>query len=156
MKKNKKIVFVCLGNICRSPMGEGAMKYWVEEKRASGSYFIDSAGTSAFHVGEKADHRMRDVAFSHGIKLTSRARQFVKEDLEEFDYIIAMDESNYRNIVNLDPSNEFKVFKLREFDNEAFGDLNVPDPYYGGIEGFDQVYHMVMRSCERLLEKIKE
>ena len=155
MKKVKKIVFVCLGNICRSPMGEGSFKYWIEEKGLSGSYFVDSAGTAAYHVGEKADQRMRDVAYSHGIKLTSRARQFVKEDLDEFDYIIAMDESNYQNIIALNPTLESKVIKLREFDKEAFGDLNVPDPYYGGLQGFEEVYQIVTRSCKELLKKIE-
>ena len=156
MKKVKKIIFVCLGNICRSPMGEGVMKYLIEKKGLSSSYYIDSAGTSAFHVGEKADHRMRDVAYSHEIKLVSRSRQFVKEDLEEFDYVVAMDDSNYQNIVNLNPTNESKIFKLREFDEEAYGDLNVPDPYYGGIDGFEEVYQIIMRSCVELLKKIEE
>ena len=156
MKKVKKIIFVCLGNICRSPMGEGVMKYLIEKKGLSNSYFIDSAGTSAFHVGEKADHRMRNVAYFHEIKLVSRSRQFIKEDLEEFDYVVAMDDSNYQNIVNLNPTFESKVFKLREFDEEAYGDLNVPDPYYGGIDGFEEVYQIIMRSCVELLKKIEE
>lgn len=154
MKKNKKVVFVCLGNICKSPMGEGAMKSLV----ADDDFFdfnIDSAGTSAFHVGEPADLRMQDVAYSHGIRLTSRARQLVKQDLEDFDYVMAMDEANYKDIVSLNPKYESKVFKLREFDDQSLGNLNVPDPYYGGIEGFEEVYQIVMRSCEKLLDKIR-
>jgi protein-tyrosine phosphatase len=136
-------------------MGEGMMKFWIEEKGLSRAYFIDSAGTSAFHVGEKADKRMREVAYTHGVNLTSRARQFLKEDLDKFDYIIAMDENNYRNIVSLNSSLESKVLMLREFDEEAFGDLNVPDPYYGGLEGFEEVFQIVMRSCKKLAEKIE-
>ena len=156
MKKVSKIIFVCLGNICRSPMGEGAMKYLIEKSCLSRHYFIDSAGTSAFHEGNKADHRMRNVANSHDINLTSKARQFSKEDLNHFDFVIAMDESNYQNIAKLNPKLASKIFMLREFDDEAYGDINVPDPYYGGLDGFEDVYQIVMRSCKNLLKKIED
>lgn len=156
MIKVKKIVFVCLGNICRSPMGEGAFIDLIEKHNCKDEFIVDSAGTSAFHVGEKADSRMRDVANSNGVKLMSRARQFVTKDLEFFDYIIAMDRSNYRDILSLDSKYEEKIFLLREYDEYAMGDLDVPDPYYGGLEGFENVYQIVTRSCEQLLKSVKK
>lgn len=150
------VLFVCLGNICRSPLGEGIFKYLIEEEGLNDVIKVDSCGTSAYHIGELADKRMREVAFSHGVRLTSRARQLKKEDELEYDYIIAMDESNYQNILK-----KFEIpicnslYLMREFD-ENNQSINVPDPYYGGIAGFEEVYQIVYRSSVKLLNKIKQ
>lgn len=152
-----KVVFVCLGNICRSPSGEGIFTSFVNERGYSDVIDIDSAGTSAYHVGEHADSRMRKHASRKGYRLESRSRQFVLSDLESFDYIIAMDSSNYRDIIRLDRSNSYKdkVFMMCDFSKEYFNQ-DIPDPYYGGPEGFDTVIHMLEEACSGLLEYIIE
>lgn len=147
-----KINFVCLGNICRSPTGEGVMQYLVKERGWESHFFIDSSGTGAWHVGEPANSKSQATANRYGVHLSSRARQFKAYDLEDFDLILAMDKSNYRDIHTHDRKNQSKgkLFLMREFDPIP-GDMEVPDPYYGGMEGFDQVYKMVHRTCENLL-----
>lgn len=151
----KKILFVCLGNICRSPMAEGIFLDLIEKKEISNDFFVDSAGTGAYHVGELPDNRMREIAYSHGILLTSKARQFIKEDFNEFDYILAMDESNFKNIIKLQPKNpNAEVILMRNFDEKAIIDKNVPDPYYGGIDGFEEVYQILLRSNQKFLSSI--
>lgn len=150
-----KVVFVCLGNICRSPSAEGVFKKIVEENNLSDKFFIDSAGTSTYHVGERADSRMRKHASRRFYNLTSRSRQFVYNDLIEFDYIIAMDESNYNDILRLDKDNKFrnKVKMMTDFsDNYQYSD--VPDPYYGGAEGFEVVLDILEDSCNGFLNYI--
>ncbi len=148
-----KVLFVCLGNICRSPLAEGVFKEIVEENKLGASFEIDSCGTSAYHVGELADKRMQEVAFSHGLLLSSRARQFQNHDLQDFDYIIPMDSSNFNSI----KSSEYKskIFLLRDFDVYSSGNYDVPDPYYGNDDGFENVYQIVLRSCRELFKKIK-
>lgn len=146
-------LFVCLGNICRSPMGEGALLHVLEERGMKSDFLVDSAGTSAYHVGEKADARMRATAQKHGVVLRSRARQVTHQDVETFDLILAMDKSNYRNLIELahhhghDGAN---VVLLRDFDDQAPG-TDVPDPYYGDADGFEEVYQIVMRCCHNLV-----
>ena len=154
----KKVLFVCLGNICRSPMGEGALKYLVKKRGISNRYRIDSAGTSAHHVGEKTDQRMRETSLKHGIELTSKSQQVTIDDFDNFDLILAMDKDNYQNLENL----AFKHGKstsnlklMREFDSIP-EDMNVPDPYYGGDVGFENVYQIVLRSCENLLDYLEK
>lgn len=152
-----KLVFVCLGNICRSPTAEGVFQYLVNQAGLQAYFEIDSAGTSAYHVGERADARSREVAERHGVLLLSRSRKFERFDLDYFDLIIAMDKQNERDIKSLMFRNEHleKIMLLREFDELANGDLNVPDPYYGGSDGFEQVFQMVKRSCTALLNQLK-
>lgn len=152
-----KIVFVCLGNICRSPSGEGVFTRLVEEKNYKDKFYIDSAGTSAYHVGEQADSRMRKHAARKGYRLESRSRQFITDDFNSFDYIIAMDSSNYRDILKLDPSGSFKnkVHMMCDFSKEYFNQ-DIPDPYYGGPEGFDTVITMLEEACSGLLDFIVE
>lgn len=153
-----KVLFVCLGNICRSPMAEGVFTHLVEEAGWSERFFIDSAGTSSHHAGELADRRMRETASGHGLTLTSRARQFVAADLDEFDYILPMDHSNLRNIESLIPpsgNHKGKIVLMRDFDPQP-QDGNVPDPYYGGQDGFENVYRILLRSNQRLLSSIQE
>jgi len=157
-KKNPyKIVFVCLGNICRSPTAEGVFQHLVNERGLQAYFYVDSAGTSAYHIGEAANSKSRKTAKEHGIELRSRARRFELGDLKEFDLIVAMDRENLENIKALDPSGfyEEKVILLREYDS-APGDGEVPDPYYGGMNGFQNVFDIVKRSCENLLDELEE
>lgn len=142
----QRILFVCLGNICRSPMAEGLFLHILKQKGLEHNYDVDSAGTAGFHIGSRPDERMLATAKRKGVELPSKARKFTSEDFKNFDYIIGMDESNIRNIEALKPSNKSraKLFKMRDFDSiETHGD--VPDPYYGGQGGFDNVYDMLQR-----------
>lgn len=151
-----KLVFVCLGNICRSPTAEGVFIHKVRQRGLESFFYIDSAGTAAYHVGEPANSKSQFTANQHGVKLPSRARKFDYADLEEFDLILAMDSSNLRNLVDLDRKNRFseKIRMMREFDPNP-GDGDVPDPYYGGMQGFENVYQILDRSCEALLDELE-
>lgn len=152
-----KIVFVCLGNICRSPTAEGIFQHLVNERGLQSYFYIDSAGTSAYHIGEPANSKSRQTAKERGIELKSRARRFESEDLGEFDMIVAMDHENLENIKALDKSGTFeeKIVMLREYDPSP-DDGEVPDPYYGGMDGFQNVFDIVKRSCENLLDELQE
>jgi len=152
------VLFVCLGNICRSPLAEGVFVHLVAEAGLTDRFEIDSAGTGAWHVGEAADARARMVASRHGVELVSSARQITEADVLRFDYLIAMDRENLRNIKRMADAagSEAHVHLLREFDPATNGDADeVPDPYYGGASGFETVYEMVNRSCQGLLERIR-
>jgi protein-tyrosine phosphatase len=156
-QKPYKIVFVCLGNICRSPTAEGVFQHLVNERGLEPYFYVDSAGTSAYHIGEAANSKSRQTANKHGIELRSRARRFESDDLHEFDLIIAMDRENLENIKALDSKSSFedKIILLREYDSVS-GDGEVPDPYYGGIDGFQNVFDIVKRSCDSLLDELEE
>lgn len=148
-----KILMVCLGNICRSPLAEGIL----QSKVNSDFIQVDSAGTAAYHIGNLPDSRSIDVARKYGIDLThQRARQFSVDDFDAFDFIYAMDESNYQNILALAKSEE-DVSKVKLILNETNPDTDasVPDPYYGGDEGFENVYYMLDEACEIIAEKVK-
>lgn len=147
------ILFVCLGNICRSPMAEGIFRHMVETEALSECFKIDSAGTAGYHVGAPPDPRMRDVAMSHGVKLTSSARQFLPEDHEYFDYIVAMDHHNLEDI-EMAGAGKAQVRLMRDYDPSP-GDGNVPDPYYGGVEGFENVYQILERSNKSFLTELR-
>jgi protein-tyrosine phosphatase len=150
-----KVCFVCLGNICRSPTAEGIMQHKVNEKNLQPYFYIDSAGTAAYHVGEGANATSRQIAKGHGVDLLSRARQFSPFDFQEFDLILAMDQSNLTNIMALDPPKEMteKIMLMRAFD-EHHENADVPDPYYGGIAGFEHVFAMLERSVEELISQL--
>ncbi|HKL14849.1 MAG TPA: low molecular weight protein-tyrosine-phosphatase [Balneolaceae bacterium] len=152
-----KIVFVCLGNICRSPTAEGIFQHLVNERGLDPYFYVDSAGTSAYHIGEPANSKSQKLANEHGVELRSRARQFEKNDLEEFDLIVAMDRENLANIKSLDGSKDYeeKIVLLRDFDPNP-GDGEVPDPYFGGMDGFKNVFDIVKRSSEALLDELEE
>ena len=143
---------VCLGNICRSPLAEGILK----GKANNSDVVVDSAGTAAYHIGEQPDIRSIAIARKYGIDLTDqRARQFCTNDFDDFDKIYAMDTSNYANIISLarNESDKNKVdLILNEINPNSF--QSVPDPYYGGDNGFQDVYDMLDEACDRIVEKI--
>lgn len=150
-----KLVFVCLGNICRSPTAEGLFIHKVNELGLENYFYIDSAGTAAYHVGESANSKSQATANKHGIHLPSKARKFEYADLEEFDLILAMDSENLNNIRELDRKNTFtqKIKMMREFDPKP-DNGEVPDPYYGGQQGFENVFQVLERSTEALLQEL--
>ena len=152
-----RICFVCLGNIVRSPFAENMFKYLAEQAGVEHHYEVNSAGTGSWHVGETPDRRMRQVAARHGFRYDGRARQFLQKDLDDFDLIIAMDTQNRSSLQRLarTPEQEAKIHLMREFDPESSPDAAVPDPYYGGIDGFEEVYQIVKRSCQGLLDTLE-
>jgi len=150
-----KILFVCLGNICRSPSGEAVMNALIERNNLRDRIACDSAGTIAYHTGEPADARMQKHAIKRGYNLTSIARQIKLNDFERFNYIIAMDRDNYRNILALDVEGKYKdkVKLMMDFAIEH-SDNDVPDPYYGGEQGFEYVLDLLEDACLGLLKHI--
>lgn len=147
-----KVLFVCLGNICRSPTAEGVLKALVAG--SDQQWEIDSAGTSGHHIGEPADQRMRDHAKRRGYSLESLSRMFDPlRDFEYFDKVIVMDEPNYRDIKKLDPQKKFeeKVEMMTSYCSK-FEESKVPDPYYGGAEGFEVVLDIVEDACHGIIK----
>lgn len=153
------ILFVCLGNICRSPTAEGVMRQLINEADMRESVELDSAGTGAWHVGEPPDARATEAARGRGIALESVARQVCPEDFERFELILAMDRSNERTLREMAPDEQArgKVRLLREFDPASAGldDLDVPDPYYDSSRGFEIVLDQVHAACTGLLDHIR-
>lgn len=150
------VLFVCLGNICRSPLAEGVFIHLAREAGVDGDLRVESAGTGAWHVGELPDPRSREVAERNGVRLPSRARQVAPTDLVEFDVIVAMDRSNLRDLEELCAAHggSARLVLMRDFDPEP-GDGEVPDPYFGGDSGFDDVFRMVERSARGLLQELR-
>jgi protein-tyrosine phosphatase len=153
-----RILFVCLGNICRSPTAEGVMRAAVREAGLEQRIEIDSAGTGAWHVGEPPDERSTAAARQRGIELAGEGRQFERGDFERFDLILAMDESNRRELLRIAPDDDAraKVRLFREFDRASDGgDLDVPDPYFGGEQGFEHVLDLVEAAARGLLDWLR-
>lgn len=152
----KRVLFVCLGNIIRSPLAEHAFRQAAEQAGLEGQYQADSAGTAGWHTGEQPDPRMRKTAASHGLSYSGRARQVSEQDFQDFDLIVAMDSSNYRSLSELAGTQEAKskIRLMREFDPQADG-MDVPDPYYGGQDGFEETFQIVRRSVDGLLEALQ-
>jgi protein-tyrosine phosphatase len=151
-----KLLFVCLGNICRSPSAENIMRHLVDEAGLGDRVICDSAGTSGYHVGSAPDRRMAIAARRQGIELVGRSRQFEVADFAAFDRILAMDQSNYRDIMSLDRSGRYtdKVAMMCDFCRKY--DLkDVPDPYYGGESGFNTVIDLLFDACGGLLDEIR-
>ncbi|MDH6307205.1 protein-tyrosine phosphatase [Dysgonomonas sp. PFB1-18] len=154
--KNYKVLFVCLGNICRSPAGEGIFKKMVKEQGLDNLITVDSAGTSGYHDGELPDSRMRQHGARRGYKFDSLSRKFTSRDFDNFDIILAMDDNNYRNIMRLaiDLESEKKVYRMTDF-SQRYSHDHVPDPYYSGADGFELVLDLLEDACEGLLDKMK-
>jgi protein-tyrosine phosphatase len=152
-----QLLFVCLGNICRSPSAEGIMKHLVAEASLSDRIRCDSAGTSAYHIGEPPDPRMTAAAKRRGIALGGQGRQFQPQDFERFDLILAMDQDNYRSLKALDRAGNYtdKIRLMCDFC-QAFSDKEVPDPYYGGADGFDDVIELLLDACQGLLTHVRQ
>jgi len=153
----KKILFVCLGNICRSPAAEAVMTRLLKNNNLVDSVEVDSAGTIDYHEGEPADARMRVYAEKRGYNLNSIARKFNPDtDFEKFDYIITMDNNNFEEIKALDLDNKFtsKIFRMTDF-LKNYDEAEIPDPYYGGKEGFENVLDILEDAAAGLLEKLE-
>jgi protein-tyrosine phosphatase len=147
-----KLLFVCLGNICRSPSAENIMNYLIEQEGLRERIICDSAGTSSYHIGSPPDARMRAAAKKRGIQLKGKARQLEDFDLEFYDLILAMDQSNYQDILSLDRRGQYqnKIKLMCDFATQ-YSEQEVPDPYYGGESGFDYVIDLLLDSCQGLL-----
>jgi protein-tyrosine phosphatase len=153
-----RILFVCLGNICRSPTAEGVMRHLVEQEGIAEAFALDSAGTGGWHVGNPPDARSREAARRRGIVVAGAARKVRGADHTEFDLILAMDRSNLRDLrAGAPPGATAELRLLREFDEHSVGagDLDVPDPYYGGADGFDDVLDLVDAACRGLLDDLR-
>ena len=157
-KEKYKILFVCLGNICRSPMAETIMNQLIKENLLSNRIMVDSAGIIGFHAGEKADSRMRQHAYQRGYNITHISRPISISDFDDFDLIISMDESVYDSLLDKAPSipHESKVVRMTDFCQIHTDATHVPDPYYGGASGFEHVIDLLEDSCIGLLKYVLE
>ncbi len=155
--KKQSVLFVCLGNICRSPAAEAIFIDLIKKKGLNDNFIVDSAGTGSWHIGKKADIRMRIAAQKRGVEILSKARQINANDFERFNYIIAMDDSNFKNISDLKYSKSLSDFsiinKIQNF-RSVFEETAVPDPYFGGDEGFDHVLDILEDSVSGFLDTI--
>lgn len=153
----KKMLFVCLGNICRSPMAEGVMRRLVAEAGRGEEFVIDSAGTSGYHQGDLPDSCMRAHASRRGYDLTHRSRRVRTEDFYDFDLIIGMDDRNIADLQERAPSTETarKIHRMTEYNTRISAD-HVPDPYYGGVSGFEQVIDLLEDACSGLLKALTQ
>ena len=156
--KPRAIMFVCQGNVCRSPLAQALFEHMVEQRELQKRYGADSTGVSSYHVGEDADRRMRETAARRGVSVRHRARAITRRDLSDFDLVLAMDRDNFSILQRMaqDDEQRAKIRMFREFDPQQSADLEVPDPWYGGMDGFETVYQIVERTCAALLDDLEE
>lgn len=156
MNTKEKILFVCLGNICRSPAAEGVMRAMVERAGVEERFELDSAGTYGGHAGDLPDRRMRSAASARGYLLTHRARRFREDDYYDFDRIIVMDDRNYEDVSRLAPERKYlqKVYRFVEFCRHHPQWSYVPDPYYEGREGFELVLDLLEDGCQGVIDEV--
>lgn len=152
-----QVCFVCLGNICRSPLAHGVFEALVDAEGLQDKIIVTSGGVGAWHVGESPDPRMQKTAKQNGIHLNTLAQQFKSADFNQVDLVLAMDQSNFSELKQICPRPEAakKLVLFRSFDPESNGDMDVPDPYYGGSGGFEKVFEIVHRTCPKILEHLK-
>jgi len=153
-----RLLFVCMGNICRSPTAEGVMRRLLREEGLEDVVEVDSAGTGDWHIGDPPDRRATAAAQARGIVLEGAARQVSRGDFDDFDLILAADRRNLRDLkAAVPPEARARVHLLREFDpaSDGAGDLDVPDPYYGGDDGFEHVLDLVEAACRGLLDDLR-
>jgi protein-tyrosine phosphatase len=153
--KTVNFMFICKGNICRSPLAQSVFEQMAGSEGLSDSLFAESSGTGAWHLGEEADPRMRRTAKNHGVVINHRSRRLTSRDLSDFHLLLTMDRHNFRDTIDLCRSEDErkKVRMFRDFDPEGPGD--VPDPWYGGSEGFEEVWAIVRRTCINLITLIR-
>ena len=153
--KKKRVLFVCLGNICRSPLAEAIFKHKVASRNLVDFFEIDSCGTSNYHLGDIPDPRTFAIAKKHGVKIDHIVRQLTSEDLEAYDYVLVMDKNNFQNVTRVCVSDDHKgkVFLMREFDAEGKG-KEVPDPYWGNEREFQEVFDILDRSIDGFLNHV--
>lgn len=151
-----KVLFVCMGNICRSPTAQGVFEHLVEQHGLDSHIEIDSAGTHAYHVGEPPDRRAQKTALNRGVDLSAqKARRVQVEDFDYFDYVVAMDSDNYANLVEICPAAQQEKVRLFLEYSDHFDERDVPDPYYGAARGFERVLDMIESASAGLLDEIK-
>lgn len=158
-----RLLFICLGNICRSPAAEGVMRKMIEDHWLDDKFYVDSAGIGSWHVGELPDRRMRKHALARGYELTMRARQFKSDDFDKFDFIIVMDEENYHDVIERMPYTHHqeerdqylrKVLRMKDYFTKYTQMRSVPDPYYGGSEDFELALDLIEDGCQGLLKSL--
>lgn len=155
MSSQRRVLFICMGNICRSPTAEGVLAHLVTERGLQDDVVVDSAGTDAYHVGEGADPRMQAAARNRGYDLTSIARQVTRNDFNTFDLVIAMDRDNLRRLEGLAGGHPPHLHLLSDFLPESDDDtVDVPDPYYGGSQGFETVLDMIEAASPAILDSL--
>lgn len=152
----KRLLFVCLGNICRSPAAHGIMQSLIDERGLNDKFFIDSAGLYGGHAGDLPDSRMRNHAYARGYRLTHRSRQVIVSDFDDFDIIVAMDDSNFHRLKTLAPTpeDEKKIVRMIDFVRGFPQYHSVPDPYYEGAEGFEIVLDLLEDGCRNILDQL--
>lgn len=155
--KKVKVLMVCMGNICRSPIAHGLFRQLVRENNLQDMIEVDSAGTHAYHIGNPPDERAQDTARRRGLDISDqRARHVKAEDFHEFDYVLAMDRENYANLSHLCPAGMEERLRMFLDFAESLSETEVPDPYYGGMSGFEQVFDLVEMAAQGLLDDIKK
>jgi protein-tyrosine phosphatase len=152
-----KILFVCLGNICRSPLAEAIFKHKIKERRLEHYFEADSCGTSNYHIGDPPDTRTVANARKNGVSMDHLGRQLCEKDLQDYDYVLAMDNSNHQNILRLANASDFsgKVALMRNYDPAGKGG-EVPDPYYGGESHFQEVFDILDRTMENFIQHLED